>query len=67
MQFGCNQLNMLVDLGIEILERFVKDGVKEMMSEIAGGSRAKKQKHWFIAMKTAISISRKSRKTYCLF
>ena len=48
-QFGCNQLNMLVDLGIEILERIVKDGVKEMMIKIAGGSRgAKNQKHWFI-------------------
>ena len=46
---------MLVDLGIEILERIVKDGVKEMMSKIAGGSRgAKKQKNWFIAIKTAI-------------
>ena len=46
---------MLVDLGQEVLENIVKDGVKEMFGQLAGGSRGRKQKTWFIAVKAAIN------------
>ena len=45
---------MLVDLGKEALDNIVKDGVREMMSGIVGGTRGTKQRRWFIAVKEAI-------------
>ena len=46
---------MLIDLGKEALESILKDGVKEMFSQLVGGSQGKKQKAWFIAMKSALN------------
>ena len=45
---------MLVDLGREALENIVKEGVKEMMTRIVGRCQGTKQKHWFIAVKSAV-------------
>ena len=46
---------MLVDLGKEVMEEIVKDGVKEMLARVVGKSRAKKQKAWFTAVKAAMN------------
>ena len=46
---------MLVDLGQEALESIVKDGIKEMFAQLVGGSQSKKQKTWFIAVKSALN------------
>ena len=45
----------MIDLGKEILEEIVKDGVKEMLARVVGKSRAKKQKAWFTGVKAAIN------------
>ena len=48
-------LEMLVDLGQEVLENIVRDGVKEMFKKTVGSSRGKKQKGWFSSMKAGIN------------
>ena len=46
---------MLVDLGQEVLENIVRDGVKEMFKEVVGRSQGKKQKSWFASSKAGIN------------
>ena len=45
---------MLIKLEIKVLEDIVKDGVKEMVSHVAGKSRDAKRRPWVIAVKDAI-------------
>ena len=45
---------MLVDLEKSALVRIVKDGIKEMISHIAGRSKHNNKKAWFIAVKAVI-------------
>ena len=53
---------MLVDLGQEALEGIVKGGIKEMFAQLVGGSQSKKQKTWFIAVKSALNEYQKKLK-----
>ena len=46
--------NMFVDLGKEALESIVRDGVKEMIGKVAGGSRGTRKHSWYIAVKEII-------------
>ena len=47
---------MIVDLGKEELEGIVKDGVREMITQIGGKNhRARKQKTWYNDVKVAVN------------
>ena len=45
---------MLIKLEIKVLEELLKDGIKEMVSHVAGKSQDAKRRPWVIAVKDAI-------------
>ena len=45
---------MMFDIEIDALESIVKDGMKEMVSHVAGKSRDAKKRPWVIAVKAAM-------------
>jgi hypothetical protein len=45
---------MLIDLDKSSLERIVKDGIREMVNQMSGGTKNSNKKAWFIAVKTLI-------------
>ena len=46
---------MTVDLGKDVLEGIVVDGIKDMISQIAGRSGTVKKRSWFTEMKAVIN------------
>ena len=52
---------MTIDLGIEVLESIVKDGIQEIMRKFCGvGGRRAKTRAWFKAAKEAVRDYEKS-------
>ena len=45
---------MLIDLDIGVLDSIVKDGIQEMMKNVAGRSAGAKKRGWFMKVKDAI-------------
>ena len=56
---------MLIDVGIQDLESILKDGIREMMSQVAGNSQDAKKRGWVVAVKAAIrEYQRKVQKEF---
>ena len=56
---------MLIDIGIKDLESILKDGIREMMNQVAGRSQNAKKRAWVGAVKAAIrEYQRKIQKDF---
>ena len=45
---------MLIDLNFEVLDSIVKDGIQDMMKNVAGTSAGARKRGWYMNVKDAI-------------